>query len=306
MTDSPAVQDPMTTLLELLDLSEADGAHTDEEIFVGVSQPQPAQRVFGGQVLSQSLIAAIRTVDENRPVHSMHGYFLRPGDADQPITFGVQRLRDGRSFSARRTHAYQNGVPILSMIASFQVPDIGIDHQDQMPQDVPDPDSLPSAAELLGKFDHPVAQSWAFGRPFDIRHVESSIYLSVDGIRAPHQGVWIKTVGAMPDDANLHRAALAYASDYTLLEPTLRRHGISWISKGLSIASLDHAMWWHRPVRVDDWLLYVTESPSASGARGLNTGKIFNRAGQLVASVAQEGMIRVPVETITAGDQGAP
>ncbi len=300
MTESRAVQEPMTTLLELLDLSEADGAHTDEEIFVGVSQPQPAQRVFGGQVLSQSLIAAVRTVDGNRPVHSMHGYFLRPGDADQPITFGVQRLRDGRSFSARRTHAYQNGVPILSMIASFQVPDIGIDHQDPMPLDVPDPDSLPTAAELLGKFDHPAAQSWAFSRPFDIRHIESDIYLSVDGNRTAHQGVWIKTVGAMPDDANLHRAALAYASDYTLLEPSLRRHGISWITKGLSIASLDHAMWWHRPVRVDDWLLYVTESPSASGARGLNIGKIFNRAGQLVASVAQEGMIRVPAETLAA------
>ncbi|MBG0740922.1 acyl-CoA thioesterase II [Paeniglutamicibacter antarcticus] len=294
MTESTAVQEPMTTLLELLDLSEADGAQTDEEIFVGVSQKQPAQRVFGGQVLSQSLIAAIRTVDANRPVHSMHGYFLRPGDANQPITFGVQRLRDGRSFSARRTHAYQNGVPILSMIASFQVPDTGIEHQDTMPLDVPDPETLPSAAHLLGSIDHPVAQSWAFGRPFDIRHIESDIYLHVDGNHAAHQGVWIKTIGTMPDDPNLHRAALAYASDYTLLEPSLRRHGISWITKGLSIASLDHAMWWHRPVRVDEWLLYLAESPSASGARGLNTGKVFNRAGQLVASVAQEGMIRLP------------
>lgn len=297
MTESTAVQEPMTTLLELLDLSEADGAQTDEEIFVGVSQKQPAQRVFGGQVLSQSLIAAIRTVDTNRQVHSMHGYFLRPGDANQPITFGVQRLRDGRSFSARRTHAYQNGVPILSMIASFQIPDTGIEHQDAMPLDVPDPETLPSAAELLGSIDHPVAQSWAFGRPFDIRHIESDIYLRVDDNHAAHQGVWIKTIGTMPDDPNLHRAALAYASDYTLLEPSLRRHGISWITKGLSIASLDHAMWWHRPVRVDEWLLYLTESPSASGARGLNTGKIFNRAGQLVASVAQEGMIRLPDET---------
>ncbi len=297
MTEATAVQEPMTTLLELLDLSEADGAQTDEEIFVGVSQKQPAQRVFGGQVLSQSLIAAIRTVDTNRPVHSMHGYFLRPGDANLPITFGVQRLRDGRSFSARRTHAYQNGVPILSMIASFQIPDTGIEHQDAMPLDIPDPESLPSAADLLGSIDHPVAQSWAFGRPFDIRHIESDIYLQVDDNHAAHQGVWIKTIGAMPEDPNLHRAALAYASDYTLLEPSLRRHGISWITKGLSIASLDHAMWWHRPVRVDEWLLYLTESPSASGARGLNTGKIFNHAGQLVASVAQEGMIRLPGET---------
>jgi acyl-CoA thioesterase-2 len=294
MTETPARTDPMQSLLELLDLSDAAGAQTDEEIFVGVSQEQPAQRVFGGQVLAQSVIAAIRTVDGDRPVHSMHGYFLRPGDANQPITFGVQRLRDGRSFSARRTHAYQNGVPILSMIASFQVPDAGIEHQDAMPTDVPDPESLPSAADLLGEFNHPVARAWAFERPFDIRHIDGSIYLSVDGARVAAQGVWIKTVGPMPDNPDLHRAALAYASDYTLLEPSLRRHGISWVSPGLSIASLDHAMWWHRPVRVDEWLLYVAESPSASGARGLNLGKIYDRSGNLVASVAQEGMIRIP------------
>ena len=298
MTESVAQADPMQSLLEVLDLSDAAGAQTDEEIFVGVSQEQPAQRVFGGQVLAQAVIAAIRTVDIDRPVHSMHGYFLRPGDANAPITFGVQRLRDGRSFSARRTHAYQNGVPILSMIASFQVPDAGIEHQDPMPLEVPDPESLPTAADLLGRFNHPVAQAWAFERPFDIRHLDGSIYLTVDGDRVAAQGVWIKTVGPMPDDPNLHRAALAYASDYTLLEPSLRRHGISWVSPGLSIASLDHAMWWHRPVRVDEWLLYVAESPSASGARGLNLGKIFDRSGQLVASVAQEGMIRIPAEQL--------
>ena len=195
MTDTPAQLDPMVSLLELLDLSDAAGARTDEEIFVGVSQPQAARRVFGGQVLAQSVIAAIRTVDGDRPVHSMHGYFLRPGDADQPITFGVQRLRDGRSFSARRTHAYQNGVPILSMIASFQVPDVGIEHQDEMPMNVPDPESLPTAAELLGEVDHPVARAWAFERPFDIRHLDGSIYLNVDGAKGcppgrlvPHRG----------------------------------------------------------------------------------------------------------------------
>ncbi|MCU1571961.1 MAG: Palmitoyl-CoA hydrolase [Micrococcaceae bacterium] len=298
MTEIPTPSSPMESLLAVLDLSDAAGAHTDEEIFVGISQRQPAQRVFGGQVLAQSLIAAIRTVDSDRPVHSMHGYFLRPGDANQPITFGVQRLRDGRSFSARRTHAYQNGVPILSMIASFQVADAGIEHQSRMPEGMPDPESLPSAAELLDGFDHPVARSWATERPFDIRHVDGAIYLQVEGEQVAHQAVWIKTVGAMPEDPNLHRAALAYASDYTLLEPSLRPHGISWITRGLSIASLDHAMWWHRPVKVDEWLLYVTESPSASGARGLNTGKIFNRSGQLVASVAQEGMIRIPQEQL--------
>lgn len=293
-TGTPQKQDPTKALIGLLDLSGADGAQTDEEIFVGVSLPQPRSRVFGGQVLAQALAAAIRTVEDNRPVHSMHGYFLRPGDANQPITFGVQRLRDGRSFSARRAHAYQDGVPILSMIASFQVPDDGITHQDPMPEGVPDPDDVPSTADLLGGLDHPVAQHWAYERPFDVRHIESSIYLNVDGERTAHNAVWMKTLGPLPDDPDLHRAALAYASDYTLLEPVLRRHGLSWITEGMSVASLDHAMWWHRPARVDEWLLYVQDSPNASGSRGLAFGRIFNQAGQLVASVAQEGMVRIP------------
>lgn len=287
-------QDPTAALLDLLDLSSAEGAQTDEEIFVGTSARQPSRRVFGGQVLAQSLIAAMRTVEPSRDVHSMHGYFLRAGDADQPITFGVQRLRDGRSFSARRTHAYQNGVPILSMIASFQEPDDGITHQDAMPADVPDPESLPSAAEHLGGFDHPVARAWAHDRPFDIRHIDTPLYLSNEGSREPRNAVWMRSLGPMPDNPDLHRAALAYASDYTLLESILRPHGLSWIHPGMSVASLDHAMWWHRPVRVDDWLLYVQSSPSASGARGLAAGRIYNRSGELVASVAQEGMIRIP------------
>lgn len=288
------VADPTAALLELLDLGSAEGAQTDEEIFVGASARQPSRRIFGGQVLAQSLVAAMRTVDPGREVHSMHGYFLRAGDADHPITFGVQRLRDGRSFSARRTHAYQNGVPILSMIASFQEPDDGISHQDTMPADVPDPESLPTTADLLGKLDHPVARAWAYERPFDIRHIDSPLYLSNDGPEEPRNAVWMRSLGPLPDDPALHRAALAYASDYTLLEPILRPHGLSWIRPGMSVASLDHAMWWHRPVRVDEWLLYVQASPSASGARGLSTGQIYDRSGALVASVAQEGMVRVP------------
>ncbi|MHA7207673.1 acyl-CoA thioesterase II [Arthrobacter sp. MDT1-65] len=286
--------DPTQALLALLDLSSAEGAQTDEEIFVGSSARQPGRRVFGGQVLAQSLVAAMRTVDPSRDVHSMHAYFLRAGDSDQPITFGVQRLRDGRSFSARRTHAYQNGVPILSMIASFQTPDDGIVHQDTMPEGMPDPESLPTTAELLGRLDHPVARAWAFERPFDIRHVDAPLYLTNEGSREPRNAVWMRSHGPLPDDPNLHRAALAYASDYTLLESILRPHGLSWIQPGMSVASLDHAMWWHRPVRVDEWLLYVQSSPSASGARGLAAGRIYDRAGDLVASVAQEGMIRVP------------
>lgn len=289
-----SLQDPTAALVDLLDLNSAAGARTDEEIFVATPVKQPGKRVFGGQVLAQALIAAIRTVDAARCVHSMHGYFLRAGDADLPITFGVQRLRDGRSFSARRVHAYQEGVPILSMIASFQQPNGGITHQEPMPSGLPDPESLPSTADLLGSFDHPVAKAWAYDRPFDIRHIESPLYIENNGSREPVNAVWMKTFGPMPDDQPTHQAALAYASDYTLLESILRPHGLTWIHPGMSVASLDHAMWWHRPVRVDEWLLYVQESPSASGARGLALGKIYDRAGNLVATVAQEGMIRVP------------
>ncbi|MFJ6417280.1 acyl-CoA thioesterase [Paeniglutamicibacter sp. NPDC091659] len=284
------------TLLELLSLKGSSETRTYEDIFVGHTPPQARDRVFGGQVLGQSVMAAYRTIAEDRPIHSMHGYFLRAGDARLPITFGVERLRDGRSFSARRVHAYQNGVPILSMIASFQEHSEGVDHQDTMPEGIPDPESLPTTADLIGEIDHPVAQEFAFNRPFDIRYVGEPLYFQQPTDRRAVNAVWMKTTAAMPDDDALHRAALAYASDYTLLEPILRRHGLTWITRGMSVASLDHAMWWHRPFRVDEWLLYVQESPSASGARGLGTGRIFNRAGQQVASVAQEGMLRLPSE----------
>lgn len=296
--DTPRTQaDPTEQMLALLDLSDAGGAATTEEIFVGQSQQQLHGRVFGGQVLAQSVMAAIRTVDPARPIHSMHGYFLRPGDANEPITFGVQRLRDGRSFSTRRTQAYQNGMPILSMIASFQLPAHGLDHQEEFPEGIPDPESLPSTAELLAKVDHP-ARSQVLDRPFDIRHVQSPLYVAAKGERVAANAVWMKTKGPMPDDENLHRAALAFGSDFTLLESVLRQHGVSWVTPDMRVASLDHAMWWHRPVRVDDWLLYVQDSPSASGARGLSMGRIFNRRRELVATVAQEGMIRIPDEVL--------
>lgn len=290
----------METLLQILELSDAGGAQTDEDVFVGLGDASaPHPRLFGGQVLAQSLVAAARTVGGEHLIHSMHGYFLRPGDATSALTFGVQRLRDGRSFSARRTHAYQGGIPILSMISSFQHPDHGLEHQETMPEGIPAPETLPTSAELLGRIDHPVAKSWAYDRAFDIRHIGNNVYFDVKGEHVPRTAVWLKTLGPMPEDQNLHRAALAYASDYTLLEPSLRAHGISWSTPGISVASLDHAMWWHRPVQVDEWLLYVAESPSASEARGLNTGRFFNRDGVLVATVAQEGMIRVPDGTAT-------
>ena len=288
------MSDPLSGLLAALDLTDT-GARTSEDIFTGPSQWMPGGRVYGGQVLAQALVAAHRTVASDRFAHSMHGYFLRPGDVNLPITFSVDRIHDGRSFSTRRTQAYQNGLPILSMIASFQDVDPGLEHQVEMPAGLPDPESLPTTAEVLADVDHPVARFWATERAFDIRHIGSAIYLRVeDGARVPHQAVWMRAVGTLPDDPNLHRAALAYASDHTILEPVMRCHGVAWTERGLKVASLDHAMWFHRDGRADEWLLYAQESPNAIGGRGLSTGRIFDRTGRLLASVAQEGMIRVP------------
>jgi acyl-CoA thioesterase-2 len=287
------MSDPLSGLLAALDLTDT-GARTSEDIFTGPSQWMPLGRIFGGQVLAQSLVAAQRTIGEDRFIHSMHGYFLRPGDVDLPITFSVDRIHDGRSFSTRRTQAYQNGVPILSMIASFQDQDEGLDHQSPMPTGLPEPESLPSAAEALAGIVHPVASFWATQRAFDLRHIPSPIYFGVEGEHVPHQAVWIKAIGTLPDDPNLHRAALAYASDYSILEPVMRAHGIPWSAPGLKVASLDHAMWWHRFSRVDEWMLYVQESPNAVGGRGLSLGRIYSRDGMLLASVAQEGMVRIP------------
>jgi acyl-CoA thioesterase-2 len=292
--DIPIPSDPLAHLISTLDLSDAGGAKTREDIFTGPSQWMPHGRVYGGQVLAQCLVAATRTVDGIRPVHSLHGYFLRAGDIRLPITFSVDRLRDGRSFSTRRVQAYQNGEPIFSMIASFQDEDPGISHQDSFPAGIPSPESLPSAKDLLGDIDHPVAQYWANARPFDMRHVTDPIYFQVKGEQVAHQAVWIKALGTLPYDQELHTAALAYVSDYTILEPIFRRHGIAWTHEGLKSASLDHAMWFHRAARVDEWMLYVQESPSAQGGRGLSLGRIFSSDGLLLATVAQEGMVRVP------------
>ncbi len=284
---------PMESMLAAFDLTDT-GARTNEDIFTGPSLPTPLGRVFGGQVLAQSILAAMRTVPDERFVHSMHGYFLRPGDDSQPITFSVDRIHDGRSFSTRRTQAYQDGLPILSLIASFQDADEGLEHHLDMPDDLPQPESLPTAAETLATIDHHVARYWATERPFDLRHIPSPIYLTVNGERTSRQAVWMKTLGPLPDDPDLHRAALAYASDYSIMEPVLRRHGLPWATPGLKVASLDHAMWWHRFGRVDEWMLYVQDSPSAQGGRGLSTGSIYSRSGVLMASVAQEGMVRIP------------
>jgi acyl-CoA thioesterase-2 len=226
-------------------------------------------------------------------VHSMHGYFLRPGDPTEPIVFAVERLRDGRSFSARRTHALQFDRPILSMIASFQEPAVGFDHARAM-DDVPPPEDVPTINDRFPPGDTPLAKYWLRDRPIDLRHVDEPLYLTHDGVKTAHQAVWMRAVEPLPDDPGLHAAVLAYASDYTALEPIIRKHGFSWNTPGLKAASLDHAMWWHRPARADEWVLYIQESPSASGARGLGIGRLYTRDGRLVCSVAQEGMIRVP------------
>lgn len=300
MTKVPIPNDPLKDLLTALDLQDAGGARTKEDIFTGPSQWMPHGRVFGGQVLAQCTVAATRTVDEARTMHSLHGYFLRPGDIEFPITFSVDRLRDGRSFSTRRVQAYQKGEPIFSMIASFQTDSPGLTHHEEIPKDIRPPEEIPSAAEILGNIPHPVAQYWAKARPFDMRHVTSPIYFEVKGEPVAHQAVWLKAIGDLPKDENIHQAALAYASDFTILESIYRKHQISWAKPGLKTASLDHAMWFHAPAKVDDWMLYVQESPAAQNSRGLAIGKIFSRAGVLLATVAQEGMVRVPDSKLTS------
>jgi acyl-CoA thioesterase-2 len=286
---------PLKDLVRALTLEARGKNSSGEDLFQGPSQWMPHGRVFGGQVLAQCLMAAQHTIEgHDRAVHSMHGYFLRPGDIELPISFTVDRLRDGRSFSTRRVQAFQKDQAIFSMIASFQDKDPGLEHQTEMPNDIPEPEALPTAAQLIGENPHPVAQYWAKARPFDMRHVPSPIYFKVEGELVAHQAVWIKSLGELPDDKNLHRAAIAYASDYSILESIIRKHGIAWAHPGLKSASLDHAMWFHREGRADQWLLYVQESPSAQGGRGLSLGRIYTRDGILLASIAQEGMIRVP------------
>ncbi|MFJ4225023.1 acyl-CoA thioesterase [Microbacterium sp. NPDC089695] len=282
-------------LLAVLDL-DATQARTTEDIFTGRSHPMPSGRIYGGQVLAQTLLAAERTLPEDRAVHSMHGYFLRPGDASQGLTIAVDRIHDGRSFSTRRSQAYQNGVPIFSMIAAFQDEDPGVEHATPMPDGVPAPETLLPDEERVDGLPPGTAKMLA-DRAADIRHVDTPLFLPSDDERVAHQGVWMRMRAPLPDDQRIHRAALAYLSDMTIQESILRAHGVFWALPGLKVASLDHAMWWHRPARVDDWLLYVQESPNARGGRGLAQGRIYTREGQLVASVAQEIMIRVPETT---------
>lgn len=281
-------ENPIQDLVEVLSIEQLSPTE-----FRGRTQWMPQGRVFGGQVLAQSLVAATKTVDEGRNFHSLHSYFLRPGDLDKSIDFSVEILRDGRSFSARRVHALQDGKPIFSMIASFQESATGLEHEETMPE-APAPESLPSAADLLSMIDHPATNYWAKARPFDLRHVVEPVYLKPAKTQVANQMVWFKTISELPTDPLLHTAALAYASDYTILESVLRKHGLSWAHPGLSAASLDHALWFHAVPNLNDWHLYVQHSPAAMGGRGLSQGQIYSQSGKLIATVAQEGMIRIP------------
>jgi acyl-CoA thioesterase-2 len=287
------VDDSVATMLAVLDL-DSGAARTTEDIFTGLSHPMPGGRIFGGQVLAQAILAADRTTGDDRVPHSMHGYFLRPGDSAQGLTLAVDRIHDGRSFSTRRTQAFQHGVPIFSMIASFEDEDPGLDHQASAPDDVMPPEEALLLTEAAAT--HPLSRRLLSDSPIELAHPDGAIYESVPGPPAPRQRVWMRTRRPIGDDPAIHRAVLAYMSDLTIQESVLRAHGVTWSQPGLKVASLDHAMWWHRPARVDEWLLYEQESPSARGGRGLATGRIFTRDGVLVASVAQEIMVRVPDE----------
>lgn len=290
------VPNPLALLLDVLRLErvgDGDGSEAHPEHFRGESVHQPTGRVYGGQVLAQALLAAGRTVADGRLPHSLHGYFLRPGDLTEPMDLAVERLRDGRSFSARRTHAIQHGKPILSMIASFQDEQPGVEHSSAMPA-APPPEEVPSALDVLGGIDHPVARFWSHHSAFELRHVGGSLYLHPGEVPTDRQMVWMRARGTVGDDQLLHRALMAYACDQVMLEPILRTSGVNWTTPDMSIASLDHAMWWHRNARVDEWLLYVQSSSSAQGGRGLGAARVFAQDGTLVASIAQEGMVRIP------------
>ncbi|MBL1419506.1 MAG: acyl-CoA thioesterase II [Alphaproteobacteria bacterium] len=271
----------------------------EQLIFRGVSPKNGWQRVFGGQVIGQALVAARHTVkamdfDNDRLTHSLHGYFLRGGDPTVPIVYEVDPVRDGKSFSTRRVVAIQHGHAIFSMIASFQKSENGLEHQIDMP-DVPLPKDLPSESELksqhMDKLPKAMQQYWSRERPIEMRPVESRYTLD-NASKQPSQNVWFRASSKLPDDVDIHHAVLAFASDFSLLDTSLIPHGTSIFDPKMQVASLDHAIWFHRPFKADEWLLYSQDSPSSSGARGFNRGSIFNLQGQLIASTAQEGLIR--------------
>ncbi|MHC5305959.1 acyl-CoA thioesterase II [Bartonella sp. LJL80] len=281
---------PLQHLLSILDLEKID-----QNMFRGQSGNSRWQRVFGGHVIAQALMAAQHTVSDDRFVHSLHAYFIRPGDPEQPIIYDVERLRDGRSFSTRRVVAKQSDVVILSFSASFQIDEPGLDYQRPMPQGLPQPETLADDhtinEAILAKAPESVRTYWNMQRPFIIRPTDLEEYLGRQK-HSPSQQCWFKLDGDAAGNRRLNSAVLAYLSDMTLLDTSLLVHGRSVFSDDIQPASLDHSMWFHRPFILDDWLLYDIESPNTHNARGLSHGYIYSRDGKLVASVAQEGLMR--------------
>jgi acyl-CoA thioesterase-2 len=279
---------PVDALVKLLDLQQVE-----EMTFQGTNPPAGRLRVFGGQVAAQALVAAGRTVDPSRTVHSLHGYFVRAGEESEPITYRVENIRDGRSFSVRRSVAEQQGRTIFFMSASFHRAEKGLDHAEEMPADLPRPDEVPTMEERLQPFPDLLAEWNRMPRAIDVR------YLTGAGFAWPgerpmeeNQRAWLRVDGTLPDDPLVHACALAFCSDLTLLDAVLSRHGKVWGKGGFIGASLDHALWFHRPFRADEWFLYDCTSPSASGARGLARGRMFTEDGRLIATAVQEGLLR--------------
>ncbi|HEU4412349.1 MAG TPA: acyl-CoA thioesterase II [Polyangiaceae bacterium] len=267
----------------------------EENLFRGPSQDLGWGTVFGGQVLGQALSAAAQTVPRERPVHSLHAYFLRPGDVSRPIVYDVDRIRDGTSFTTRRVVAIQAGRPIFNLSASFQVGEAGFEHQDPMPE-APPPESLPTDRERMakhvGRLPKFAVERASAERPFEMRAADPDDDPFSPTPREARRLLWLRAAAPLPDDPALHRYLLAYVSDFSFVTTSLVPHGVNWLTPGLQIASIDHVMWFHQPFRCDEWLLHAMESPAAHGARGFVRGRFFTRDGRLVASTAQEGLIR--------------
>jgi acyl-CoA thioesterase II len=281
----------MQELLSILDLEQLE-----HNLYRGRSPQVGWQRVFGGQVISQALIAAQRTVEGNRPVHSLHCYFMLAGDPAVPIIYQVDRLRDGGSFTTRRVTAIQHGHAIFSLECSFHVIEDGLEHQLTMPTGLPQPEELPTQFELLEASGHAIPENirrfWARERPLEIKPVIVEHYTTRDKL-PPYQHVWVRLTGPVPEDAKLRSALLAYLSDMTLLDTSTFAHGRTGFDPDIQMASLDHAMWFHRMHAMDDWLLYTQDSPNAIGSRGFSRGMLYGRNGALIASTAQEGLVRL-------------
>jgi acyl-CoA thioesterase-2 len=291
--NTPADTPPETLAAGLVDLLEVEEIDTD--LYRGKRQPGGVGRVFGGQVIAQALQAAQRSTDAPKVAHSLHAYFMRPGDENHPIVFRVVRDFEGKSFATRRVIAMQRGSPILNMAASFQLVEPGLHHQDAMP-DVPPPEELKTERQLREEIAEDIPEKWRRqllrARPIDIRPVHARSWFRPEK-REPRQQSWFRLCAPIGDDPAMHRAILAYASDMALLGTAMLPHGVNWMTHKLQTASLDHAVWLHEPFRADDWLLYDCDSPWAGHARGFNRGRIFSRDGRLVASTAQEGLMRV-------------